>query len=112
MGNTLRDKRIEQLAEEILEEFTLHYSKADQENLAGMIRDSLRIEQTEGEWVSVYDMLPDSPGKYLVTIFGGRVVIGNLIDYYQDGNLSFDDYRVTHWMPLPEPPKMKGASNE
>ena len=105
MGNTLRNKRIEQLAEDILEEFASCYSKADKENLEGMICDAWRIEQTEVEWVSLYERLPDRAGKYLVATFDGRVVIGNLVDYYQDGNLSFDDYRVTHWMPLPKPPK-------
>lgn len=65
-------------------------------------------KQSEGEWISVNDRLPDRAGKYLVSTFDGRVGISNLIDYYCDGDLSFDNYKVTHWMPLPKPPKMKG----
>ena len=61
------------------------------------------------EWISVEDSLPERAGKYLVATFDGRVGIGNLIDYYCDGDLSFDNYKVTHWMPLPEPPMKGGA---
>jgi hypothetical protein len=57
------------------------------------------------EWISVEERLPERPGKYLVATYDGRVGIGNLIDYYCDGELSFDNYKVTHWMPLPEAPK-------
>ena len=65
-------------------------------------------KQSEGEWISVDERLPDRTGKYLVATFDRRVSIGNLIDCYCDGDLSFDNYKVTHWMPLPEPPEMKG----
>lgn len=57
------------------------------------------------EWIAVEERLPDRVGKYLVATFDRRVGIGNLIDYYCVGELSFDSYKVTHWMPLPEPPK-------
>ena len=57
------------------------------------------------EWISVEERLPERVGKYLVATFDRRVGIGNLIDYYCDGELSFDSYKVTHWMPIPEPPK-------
>ena len=82
---------------------------------------------TVQEWVSVDDRLPENDGSYLVTInsFGGRKHInvrwfakdGEAVNeyelagqenvwYYYDsewGYIPIDS--VTHWMPLPEPPK-------
>ena len=82
---------------------------------------------TVQEWISVKDRLPENDGSYLVTLnsFGGRKYInvrwfakdGEAVDeyelagqenvwYYHDsewGYISIDS--VTHWMPLPQPPK-------
>ena len=82
---------------------------------------------TVQEWISVNDRLPQEDGSYLVTInsFNGRKYIdvrwfakdGEIVDkyelagqenvwYYYDsewGSISIDS--VTHWMPLPLPPK-------
>ena len=50
-----KDTLIEQLAEDILQEFTSCYSEADQDFLERMIHDALRIEQSEGEWHWISD---------------------------------------------------------
>ena len=84
-------------------------------------------EQEERHWIPVTDRLPMEDGYYLVTInyFGDRQCIdircfakdGETVDeydlagqkyvwYFYDseyGHVSTDF--VTHWMPLPEPPK-------
>lgn len=57
------------------------------------------------EWISVEERLPDSVGKYLVFTLDRRVYLCDFIDHYCNGDAQFDDYRVTHWMPLPMPPK-------
>lgn len=82
-----------------------------------------------GEWISVTDRLPDTDGKYLVC-FGTYNTIGtcrfteNLerIDsdifegenrpgwYDCEDGWPYEVTQVTHWMPLPEPPK--GVSDE
>ena len=63
------------------------------------------------EWISVEERLPETEGKYLVCTANGNIGVGNFIDYYGTGKrLCFDTWAVTHWMPLPEPPKMKGES--
>lgn len=49
------------------------------------------------EWVSVKDRLPTESCTYLVACSDGRVGWS----FY---NSTFPD-RVTHWMPLPQPPK-------
>ena len=64
----------------------------------------------QSEWISVEERLPERIGKYLVCTCDRRVYIGNFIDYYCDGDPQFDNYKVTHWMPLPEAPKMKGEN--
>ena len=64
------------------------------------------------KWIPVTERLPDKFGEYLVTV---QEETGNLYSDYAD----YDPYqqrwktglflgvrdRVTHWMPLPEPPK-------
>ena len=58
---------------------------------------------TVQEWVSVDDRLPDKPMKCLVYTKRGECG-GYEITYYNQGfNLQYSN--VTHWMPLPHPPK-------
>lgn len=61
------------------------------------------------KWVSVKDRLPEKQGEYIA--FDGKSVFGA---YYEGGTLDtkwtdttewYRDYVVTHWMPLPKPPK-------
>lgn len=67
------------------------------------------------EWISVKDRLPDTFGEYLVAVQAYEEEAGNLYTDYAD----YDPYakrwktglpfcakdKVTHWMPLPTPPK-------
>lgn len=64
----------------------------------------------KSEWISVGERLPEKQGAYLVFTCDRRISMCHFIDHYCDGNMQFDDYRVTHWMPLPEAPKMKGGA--
>jgi hypothetical protein len=65
----------------------------------------------QSKWISVDERLPDREGKYLVCTTNGNIGVGNFIDYYGKGtHLCFDCWAVTHWMPLPEAPKMKGGA--
>lgn len=63
------------------------------------------------EWISVEERLPQATGKYLCAVKDKR---GNLWTIASDWSLEmkswFGDYgeiknKVTHWMPLPDPPK-------
>lgn len=68
---------------------------------------------TDG-WISVKDRLPEEDGLYLVYTHHGRDVgrfekdkLGNWYVFISD---EFDNFHwvrghVSHWMPLPEPPK-------
>jgi hypothetical protein len=84
---------------------------------------------TIGGWISVKDRLPDKSGKYLVTVTSNvdckpfvktAWFLLKLWDNWQfkyecepnvpgfyngDGEGDWVERMVTHWMPLPEPPK-------
>lgn len=72
------------------------------------------------EWISVEDRLPDKEGDYLVFIvdYLGETRMetmklfrwANRFDWSAHmGSRWEDSNTITHWMPLPEPPKMKGG---
>lgn len=65
------------------------------------------------EWISVKDRLPEADGDYLVYLVANNMPknksiitlyytnLSKRFVYYDNDNL----FTVTHWMPLPEPPK-------
>ena len=56
------------------------------------------------EWISVEDRLPESGGRYLVILNNGQLCIAIWVAaYWAIGVDTISN--VTHWMPLPEPPK-------
>lgn len=63
-----------------------------------------------GQWISVKDMLPE-PGQKIIAVF--RDSGGLMVDQarYRDDMFDFSGWcnvqmeSVTHWMPLPKPPK-------
>lgn len=68
------------------------------------------------KWVSVEERLPAKPGEYIVHIRGAKTAttleyVGCRPDY--KGPIWRDDcdirYKVTRWMPLPEPPRTEGV---
>ena len=90
------------------------------------INTSADVEPVQ-EWISVEDRLPQKDGSYLVTsnYFGknqridvlGFVKDGETVDkynlagqqyvwYFYDSEYGYvSTHSVTHWMPLPQPPK-------
>ena len=89
----------------------------------GQIEEALRVVPAVSvpQWISVKDRLPDVAGMYIVTacdewcshgegIWYDTVVV--VAEYsggcwnWNDNGTDYDiDDLVTHWMPLPEPPK-------
>lgn len=63
---------------------------------------------TNNEWIKTKDQLPDEPDDYLV--FGMGLV--STLEFrsgkwWSDVHMQFvDSKKITHWMPLPEPPKI------
>ena len=68
------------------------------ENAANILIDN---GVTVQEWIPVKDRLPDV-GKFVLIY---NEINGVRLDYH-DG-ATFGYYDVTHWMPLPEPPKVE-----
>lgn len=63
-------------------------------------------------WISVDERLPERTGAYLTYTFRGYTKISHFEEWAIGEAPSFDDYTVTHWMPLPEPPNMKGEHKD
>lgn len=88
-------------------------------------------KEKQTEWISVKDSLPNENGKYLCLCEGlfnlPYYDVVNFIDCLEkldtyefygikrsgwfgyDSEYGYYEQDVTHWMPLPEPPKMKGG---
>jgi hypothetical protein len=64
----------------------------------------------QSEWISVEERLPEREGTYLVYTYKGAIKFGDFRCYYAKNDNPQFDYYVTHWMPAPEPPKMKGGA--
>ena len=80
--------------------------------------ESTMSQVKQGEWISVDERLPDKRQEVLAYRgdFNGDMM--NVYTYLGSANWE-DDYGyrgstehegITHWMPLPEPPKMKGGA--
>ena len=66
---------------------------------------------TVQEWISVKDRLPEEKGRYLTANkrCGDKIVVFDLWFgggfWYVEEEDDVFDFEVTHWMPMPEPPK-------
>lgn len=72
-----------------------------------------KVEECAG-WISCAERMPEKSGEYLCWFGANKVAIGPAIVTYVDewkafGRLvSLEKYpNITHWMPLPEPPKVE-----
>lgn len=62
------------------------------------------------EWISVDDRLPTwEDGKVLIYTTHGISIAQRTTSERWQGGLAKPKW-ITHWMPLPEPPKMKGGA--
>lgn len=83
----------------------------------GLALSALR-EQELRRWIPVTERLPENIGLYIVIEThwldgspGIKIAIWNTADWFTSGRKRKEiTPRVTHWMPLPEPPK-EGANN-
>ncbi len=103
-------EQIEEMRKEVSAIHRFFMEDDDYEDLDDYIADELyNAGYRKQEWISVDDRLPEKEGQYLVYtgLCGIKVCIFRT-SIITD-RLSFE-YNCTHWMPLPEPPKMKGGA--
>lgn len=68
--------------------------------------------QVIGEWISVEERLPNNYAEVLCFLSDLEFIILTYTNYgiWKNGWIEgeAEDFRITHWMPLPKPPQMKG----
>ena len=75
-----------------------------------LITDKGYRKERQGGWIFVKDRLPKRNGRYLThCLIEGQSLV--CILYYSKIG-GFNEGTVTHWMPLPEAPKMKGGTEQ
>lgn len=63
------------------------------------------------EWVRVEDRLPEEAGEYLVSVKYFTRMDAEIATYWKEDDMwvfekqKICNYKITHWMPLPTPPK-------
>jgi len=85
------------------------------EDLRTILAQHEEIERLRNPWISVEDELPKEGGKYICSSSYGIVTaIFAICEGFQDINTGNNEgmqdwsgvvFEVTHWMPLPQPPK-------
>lgn len=83
----------------------LAYIQQLENHIGDLTEKVAQIEAAQPRWISVEERLPEENGKYIVCTAKGSVYCTKFsIDVR--GSFHTDMYtHVTHWMPLPEPPK-------
>ena len=120
----VREKLVELLSEKCMETCkqrkgyvcSVEECKRSKEKCCGFYADHLIANgATVQEWISVTDRLPEE-GEYVLCVlkgfnYGGKIQVCKFVpaDKFKDKPY-FEHFRngfpsVTHWMPLPEPPK-------
>ena len=103
-------EKIEKLQDRLIKRSCTEYNTASSMYLAeaakaiGTFLEGYRKQK----WISVEERLPERNGRYLTHCdVEGQTLVCILYCCKVGG---FNEGTVTHWMPLPEPPKMKGGA--
>ena len=78
--------------------------KYDRDQYEKGYNDGYFAGSTANKWISVDERLPEKTDEYLI-VKNGKITIGYFSAEYKKFALWNRDQKVTHWQPLPEPPK-------
>ena len=114
LGKVIRGLEKCKTAPELKEECAgCPYDDGQDDCIARMAADALALlkaqdvpETNVGEWISVKDRLSENDDKVLCCTRTAKGIQNIIIGYYMGGMWRCGmNSNVTHWMPLPEPPK-------
>ena len=85
-------------------------SATDNETLAKDIYNWVGKGATVQEWISVKERLPEESGMYIVTANDGHAQRVSFVQWQRRNRMwnltgARSYWRVTHWQPIPQPPK-------
>lgn len=91
------EKQIEEMAEVIDRS-----GMVESDRWSRIIANDLYLEgyRKQSGWISVDERLPEIPGEYIVAVDTDEGLVSST-RFFVDRFIG----KVTHWMPLPEPPK-------
>lgn len=106
----LSDNRIAEVCSETLRRW-LNKEPMSDRYLMGLAWMLWSMEQQSTNWISVKDRLPEEEAYYLCMVKGHGVRIRRFSEWAKDTRKRFwsngsETKKVTHWMPLPEPPEI------
>ena len=100
MHNT-REKLIELLMDKPFGNSTEERETAHAHDVADYLIDN---GVTVQKWIPVTERLPDCADTVLAVDGDGIRATAYYVGYWHSGG-ELDEYAITHWMPLPEPPE-------
>lgn len=110
-----KEKQIEEIVRIASKCITSWLNNETPKALPDYIAEALyNVGYSKQEWISVDERLPEKNGYYLVYTKYGYIEVERYKTWDDDdldGGYWWEfEGLVTHWMPLPEPPKMKGGA--
>lgn len=105
MKEQIEKQAIMELADDVRRIRESYYGQADYLFAKKLYEDGYR---KQSEWISVDKRLPERNGRYLTHCKIENQSLVCILYYCKIGG--FNEGTVTHWMPLPEAPKMKGGA--
>ena len=115
-------EQIEEMKNDICARTDYCYGACGECNIGSLAKQLYNADYRKQEWISVDERLPNEDGWYITyTNANGKnegVIAQRLVTATVRGKKTrrwewqtrVSPWIVTHWMPLPEPPKMEGGA--
>ena len=117
MNNTEKQQKILQMTKDICRHQNVCNDVCKPISACDALRYAERAVEagySKQEWISVDEALPERMKTVLVCVKGYLknpiMVVSEMLEENGSRWSACAGFTVTHWMPLPEPPKMKGGA--